>query len=131
MGIETVIGGCDQPFVEALFAHARFVVVTMIVDADFAKTPTPNEFLISMVDLQVNLLAPPNSSDQQAARQQCEVELQEFLADRFEFSVPIQIGMTQSEEFLAVQRKDGLRDWVPTNLVWLASAVAPDRKSVV
>ena len=106
-------------------------LVTMIVDADFAKTPTPNEFLISMVDFQVNLLARPNSSDQQAARQQCEVELQEFLADRFEFSVPIQIGMTRSEESLAVQRKDGLRDWVPTNLVWLASAVAPIYLSVV
>ncbi len=106
-------------------------LVTMIVDADFAQTPTPNEFPIPRVDVQVNLVARPISSDQPAARQQCEVELQEILADRFEFSVPIQIGVTQSEELLAVQRNEGLRAWVPTNLVWLASAVAPIYLSLV
>ena len=106
-------------------------LVTMIVDADFAKTHTTNELPIPMVGLPVTLAARPNSSDQQAASQHDADALLGLLADRLEFSIPIQIGVTQSEELLAVQRNESLRDWVPTNLVWLASAVAPIYLSLV
>ncbi len=105
-------------------------LVTMIVDADFAKAHKTNELPIPMVDLQVTFAARPNSSDQQAASQPDADALPELLANRLEFNIP-QPGATQSEELLAVQRRESLRAWVPTNLVWLASAIAPIYLSLV